>query len=248
MKRENELIPSPKPKQRRVRKDDAELREVIAPLQYTHTQGQMSKIATEKMGKSVSKLRISAMLHRMKDERSGEFNDVFLSSRKAAEQSYHVYRRLGEEGWKLLSQAQEIESMILKMDDEGSKVEAKKSVIQLSSMAHDKIRQAQESMDKLMKMAGVHRESAPKDNEEQIQDLLKAMNIYLKYVVKCGKCEHIGSDVQQFIEFIEMVGKDPSALDAFMKEGTGVSKYAGVDEKYYTEANRILEEDGIIDV
>jgi hypothetical protein len=258
MPRENALINPNKPKPKKCRKDEAELREIIAPLQFTHTQKAIAEIATKKMGKAVQARRVSAVLHKMKEEHENDFNRSFMSSRVAAYESHTTYRRLEDEGFKLLDESYRIEEVLLKANEEyeelpdgtrvptgktSSKGQAKamEKAMNLKLMALDKIRMARESIDKLMKMAGVHREAAPKDNEEQIQDLLKAMNIYLKYVVRCPECEHVGSDVQQFIEFIEMVGKDPSALDAFMTSGTGVSKKGGIDDKYFQEARQIID-------
>ena len=242
----NELIPKAKKKYKKTqRKDERDIREILIPLQFTYSMKEMAYICSEKMGKSVTASRVSMILHKMKDEKKDDFNRVFTSSREAAYESYMTYKRLVEEGWKLVDEALKIEDLVKKAAREDNdpnqyrvELKAKEKSNNLKILGWDKIRMGQEAIDKLMKMAGVHRESAPIGDEDSVNNMVQAMTIYLKHVVKCTECGHEGSDVQQFIDFIETVGKDPGALDAYVSSHM---KYNNIDKKYYEEASQILD-------
>ena len=256
---ETSLIPRKDKKHYNVSKDEYAIREVIKDRVHLLSYNKLSIYANEKMGrkfgKMISPARIGKIVRKMEMEKDEHFEEVFISGKVAAGESYKELQRLMEEGWKLIAEAYEIGNLIEASEKEMfkagmnpeqvalGKLKAKQKIVDIKGMAFDKILKAREATDRKLKMAGVYQERAPSDitQSEQMQVIYSAMMTYLQYVLKCPECGTQGGfPIKHFMDYIDAVGKDPEMLNVYMKRNTSKTMaYA----QYGDEAKDILDAD-----
>ena len=225
---------------RNISRDEVAIRAVIDGKEHLWSYAKLSRYANEKMerkaGRMISAARMGRIVRGVLKENEESFNDIFLSGRKAAFESYQQYKRLGDEAWRLFDEAYEIEHMVEEAEKErimkgevpegmkAGRLKAREKMIEIQSMAMDKIRQATEAKDKMLKMAGTYQERAPSEQgiTEQIKLLQSAFMTYMQYIMICPNCGQQGEyPIEHFIEFIEAVSKDPDMLNVYLKRTAG---------------------------
>lgn len=195
------------PMKRRITKEEYVIRDHIAQLRTTMTQYEMADRITKSMGKQVSRRRISDIIQRMEEETRLKYST--LSSFEAMVESSEVYRILIQEGHNLLLECELVE-------EPEKRVEAR-------SKAMDKIRQANESRDRLYKMTGMHQEKILHahinlTDTDQWKNFQNAFMVYLKYVLNCPVCGHKGYDTGHFLDFLDKISKDPEYINQFFSK------------------------------
>jgi hypothetical protein len=209
----------------KLKKEEVQLRDIVNQRKFLMTHNEMAKVATEKLGKRVSKTRIAKVIKRMRQEERAEFNKT--TSQEAAFRSFETYADLKDQLGQLILDAESI-------TDSNKRVNAKRMIL-------DKYRQTQEAEDKMFKMCGIHREQIVLEqldirDTQQWKSFQNAILIYLRYVLKCPDCGHKGFNPELFINFIENVARDPHYVDQFIsiktRKNTAWRKMQREEESY----------------